>query len=132
MWNGWSWVPRWTAVFWLAALSLSSVPGVSAQTNPHSQVLYLPDPTPRPKDPDLTYGHNPDDGPRVNNKAIEDINTKRRALVTWAANELVRLSDQMEAEVRQPQSAASVAAAKGNAEKIEKLARNLSEALKAR
>ena len=132
MWNEWSWIRVWAASVWLSASFLSPVSRSGAQTNTHSQVVYLPDPTPRPKDPDLIYGHNQDAEPRVDNKSIEDINTKRRALVAWAANEMVRLSDRLEAEVRQPQSAASVAAAKGNAEKIEKLARNLSDALKAR
>jgi hypothetical protein len=51
--------------------------------------------------------------------------------VEWAAKELVTLSDRLEVEVGQPRNAASVDAAKANADKIAKLARNLTDALKA-
>lgn len=127
----WNQVRKGVAGVSLAALSLISVSSLFAQNSARSQTVYLPDPTPRPKDPDLVYNHNQDDQPRVDSKAIQDVNTKRRELVEWAAKELITLSDRLEVEVRQPQSADSLAAAKANADKIEKLAKNLTDALKA-
>jgi hypothetical protein len=124
-------IRRFLAGLWLSTLVLTPVSRLVAQTNTHSQVVYLPDPTPRPKDLELAYGHSQDDQPRVDSKAIGDRNTKRRELVEWAANELVTLSERLEAEASVPQSPASVAAAKANADKIAKLARSLTDALKA-
>jgi hypothetical protein len=125
------WVRKGTACVSLSALFLVPASISIAQTNTHSQVVYLPDPTPRPKDPDLVYGNNQDNQPRVDGKAMQSMNAKRRELVVWAANEMVALSARMEADVRQPPTADSIAAAKANAEKIEKLAKNLGDALKA-
>jgi hypothetical protein len=124
-------VRKGTACLSLSALVLVPICVSVAQTNTHSQVVYLPDPTPRPKDPDLVYGNKQDDQSRVDGKAIQNINAKRRELVVWAANELVALSARMEADMRRPPTADSIAAAKANAEKIEKLAKSLGDAVKA-
>lgn len=77
------------------------------------------------------YGHDHDGAAPIDSRAIEDRNARRRELVEWAAKELVTLSDRLEVEVGQPRNAASVDAAKANADKIAKLARNLTDALKA-
>jgi hypothetical protein len=99
-------------------------------TNPKSQVIYLPDPTPRETDPHLVLGDNSQVG--VQGQAlIEQRNAKRRELVEWAANELVTLSERVQTDVIGPKTPATMALAAANAEKIEQLAKNLSAALKA-
>jgi hypothetical protein len=97
--------------------------------NPKSQVIYLPDPTPRKTDPQLLLGDASQAGVR-GQEIIEQRNAKRRQLVEWAANELVRLSERVELDLSAPKTAATRATAAANAEKIEQLARNLSTALK--
>lgn len=95
-----------------------------------SQVVYLPDPTPRPLDPDIKYR---DDGkPQAHAAELEkQQNLKRRALVEWGANELVLLSQHLQEDVAQHPTAAPTAAQAASAEKIEQLAKNLKAAVKA-
>jgi hypothetical protein len=94
------------------------------------QVIYLPDPTPRPPDPHLLLGDNPQAGTSTQ-EAVEHRNAKRRELVVWAANELVTLSERVQANVAKPKTSESVASAAADADKIEQLAKNLTAALKA-
>jgi hypothetical protein len=102
----------------------------SSNNNNKSQQVYLPDPTPREMDPNLLLKVNPQAGTSTQ-AALENRNAKRRQLVEWAANELVTLSERVQADVTKPTSSTSKAAAAANAEKIEQLAKNLTAALKA-
>jgi hypothetical protein len=92
-------------------------------------VIYLPDPTPRETDPHLLLHDNPEAG-TATQEALERRNAKRLELVAWAANELVTLSEQLQANVAKPKTASSVATASADADKIEHLAKNLAAALK--
>jgi len=105
--------------------------GLRAQSNnPRSQTIYLPDPTPRETDPHLLLGDASQTG--LQGQALLDQqNAKRRELVVWAADELVTLSERVQLDVISPKTPATMALAAANAEKIEKLAKNLSTALKA-
>jgi hypothetical protein len=106
-------------------------PVAHAQSNnSKSQQIYLPDPTPRAIDPHLLLKDNPQAGTSTQT-ALENRNAKRRELVVWAANELVTLSERVQADVTKPTSTASMATAAANADKIEQLAKNLTAALKA-
>jgi len=114
------------------ALAMAAAPFSPAQTSPTAkqQVIYLPDPTPRAIDPHLLLKDNPQAGTSTQ-EAVEHRNAKRRELVVWAADELVTLSERVQADVTKPASTASMATAAANAEKIEQLAKNLTAALKA-
>jgi len=99
-------------------------------SNPRSQVIYLPDPTPRETDPHLVLGDTSQVG--VQDQAlVQQQNAKRRELVEWAANELVTLSERVQLDVTSPKTPATMALAAANTQKIEQLAKNLSAALKA-
>jgi hypothetical protein len=114
----------------LAAVLMIFAPGAGAQSgNSKSQLVYLPDPTPRAIDPHLLLHDNPQAGTPTQ-EALERRNAKRRELVAWAANELVTLSEQLHANVTKPKTASSIATATANADKIEQLAKNLTAALK--
>jgi hypothetical protein len=89
----------------------------------------LPDPTPRETDLHLLLHDDPQAGTPTQ-EALERRNAKRRELVAWAANELVALSEQLQANVTKPKTSTSMAAAAANADKIERLAKNLAAALK--
>jgi hypothetical protein len=116
----------------LVAAGMVLAPAVHAQSNNSnkSQMVYLPDPTPRPPDPHLLLHDNPQTGTSTQD-AVEHRNEKRRELVVWAANELVALSERLETDVAEPKTGASTATAAADAEKIEQLAKNLTAALKA-
>lgn len=111
------------------ALVLVSCSTAATQVQKQQQII-LPDPTPRQTDPSLRF---PDDteGKAHLQEAIKTENAKRRALVEWAANELVLLSERLEADVSKPKSTASMTTATANAAKIEELAKNLKAALAA-
>ncbi len=121
----------WFSLVFVAGAMISA-PAAHAQTsnNNRSQQVYLADPTPRPADPHLLLGDNPQAGTTTQD-AVERRNQKRHELVVWAANELVTLSERVQADVTKPMAAASPASAAANAEKIEQLAKNLTTALKA-
>ena len=113
------------------ALLLGILPPATAQSNnPKSQQIYLPDPTPRDPDPRTIYGDHPEAQARAQELAARQ-NAKRRQLVEWAANELVMLSQQLQADIAKHPSGASMAPEAANAEKIEKLAKNLNAAVRA-
>jgi hypothetical protein len=103
-----------------------------AQQGPtvRSQVIYLPDPTPRPPDPHWLLGDDPKAGSSTQ-EAVEHRNQKRHELTLWAANELVTLSVHLQADVAQPKTSLNTADATANAQKIEQLAKNLATALRA-
>ncbi len=103
-----------------------------AQQGPtvRSQVIYLPDPTPRTPDLSLKYGDNSQAGTSTQ-EAVEHRNQKRRELTVWAADQLVALSMHLQADVTQPKTSPNTADAAANAQKIEQLAKNLATALKA-
>lgn len=114
----------------IAFLLLSPLSLRAQSNNPRSQVIYLPDPTPRETDPHLLLGDASQAG--LQGQALLDQqNAKRRELVVWAADELVTLSERVQLDVMSPKTPATMALAAANAEKIEKLAKNLSAALKA-
>jgi len=113
----------------LAAAAIVPLPLAYAQNN-KSQEVYLKDPTPRPPDPHLLLGDNPEAGTGTQ-VAAERRNQKRRELTIWAADELVTLSQHLQAEVLQPKTGTNTANAAANAQKIEQLAKNLATALKA-
>lgn len=113
------------------ALAITAAPFARAQSaNPKQQLVYLPDPTPRQLDPRLTLGDTSQAGTSTQ-EAVEHRNAKRRELIVWAANELVTLSERIQADVTKPKTTESMASAAANADKIEQLAKNLSTALKA-
>jgi hypothetical protein len=114
-----------------AAFLLLSPLSLRAQSsNPRSQVIYLPDPTPRETDPHLVLGDTSQVGAQ-DQALVEQQNAKRRELVEWAANELVTLSERVQLDVTSPKTPATMALAAANTQKIEQLAKNLSAALKA-
>jgi hypothetical protein len=122
---------RLSFVLVLVAIGAAFAPRAHSQSNnPKQQMVYLPDPTPRAIDPHLLLKDNPQAGTSTQ-AALENRNAKRRELVEWAANELVALSERVQADVTKPTSGASKATAAANAEKIELLAKNLTAALKA-
>jgi len=115
----------------VAAATFALAPLAHAQSNSNkSQQIYLTDPTPRPPDPHLLLGDNQQAGTPTQD-AVEHRNQKRRELTVWAADELVTLSQHLQAEVTQPNSSLTTANAAANAQKIEQLAKNLATALKA-
>ena len=114
------------------ALAMAAAPLARAQSdNPKQQMIYLPDPTPRPPDPRWLLGDNSQAG-TTTQQAVEHRNAKRRELVVWAADELVTLSERVQTDVTKPKTSETMASAAANADKIEQLAKNLSAALKAR
>jgi len=122
---------------WLGLASVAFVmeaaPAAQAQQgggNPKQQQVYLPDPTPRSPDLSLKLGDNQQAGTSTQ-EAVEHRNQKRRELTVWAANELVTLSEHLQADVTQPKTSITSADAAANAQKIEQLAKNLAAALKA-
>lgn len=121
----------------LVAVTLASVwmPGwalcVSQQSNPPSQVLKLPDPTPREVDPHLRYHDDDPAATAAMQRAVAAQNEKRRQLILWAANELVVLSERAEAAAMAPPGDTSKAELAANVNKIETLAKNLAVAMKA-
>jgi hypothetical protein len=115
----------------LVAAAIILAPAAHAQSNnSKTQQVTLVDPTPRPIDPSLLLGDNPQPG-TATQQAAEHRNQKRRELTIWAADELVTLSQHLQAEVTKPKTGPSSADAAANAQKIEQLARNLATALKA-
>jgi hypothetical protein len=114
----------------LVAAGMLFAPLAHAQNNNKTQQVTLVDPTPRPIDPSLLLGDNPQAGTGTQ-QAVERRNQKRRELTIWAANELVALSQHLQADVTQPKTNVTTADAAANAQKIEQLARNLATALKA-
>ena len=115
----------------LVAAAIVFAPEAHAQSNNNrSQQVYLADPTPRPPDPHLLLGDNPQAG-TATQEAVEHRNQKRRELTLWAADELVTLSEHLQADVTQPKTSLNTADAAANAQKIEQLAKNLTAALKA-
>ncbi len=115
----------------LVVAAIVFTPVAHAQSNnSKSQQIYLPDPTPRPIDPHLLLGDNPQAG-TTTQEALEHRNQKRRELTVWAADQLVTLSEHLQADVTQPKTSLNTADAAANAEKIEQLAKNLTAALKA-
>jgi hypothetical protein len=123
--------PRnYLAAVLVAALVISTSTAIAQNNNNKSQEVYLPDPTPRPPDPHWLLGDNPQAGTSTQ-AALENRNAKRRALVEWAANELVTLSQRLEVDVAKSKTGDSMATETVNAEKIEQLAKNLTAALKA-
>ncbi len=123
--------PRsYLAAFLLAALVISTSTAIAQNNNNKSQVVWLPDPTPRETDPHLLLKDNPQAGTSTQ-AALENRNAKRRELVEWAANELVTLSQRLEVDVAKSKTGDSMTTETANAEKIEQLAKNLTAALKA-
>lgn len=115
-----------------AALLLLAPPSLRAQSNnPKSQLVSIPNPTPRETDPHLLLGDTSRLGAQ-NQSLVEQQNAKRRELVAWAANELVALAARVQLDLDSPKTPATMALAAANTEKIEHLAKNLSAALKAR
>jgi hypothetical protein len=114
----------------LVAAGMLLAPLAHAQNNNKTQQVTLVDPTPRPIDPSLLMGDNPQAGTGTQ-QATERRNQKRRELTIWAANELVTLSQHLQADVTQPKTSVTSADAAANAQKIEQLAKNLATALKA-
>ncbi len=123
-------VPKYTGIILATALLIPASSAIAQSNNSKSQVVYLPDPTPRQRDLEKVYGDTSQTGTRTQ-ETLEVHNAKRRELVEWAADELVTLSEQLAEQVTVPKSSTSAAAATANAEKIEKLAKNLTAALKA-
>jgi hypothetical protein len=117
---------KYAQVIATLTLLLSLLPHAVAQSN-KSQVVYLPDPTPREKDPRLLYPETPPGDQQLQGQQ----NMKRRQLVEWAANELVLLSQQLQTDVAKHPTGTSMAPYVANAEKIEQLAKNLKAAVKA-
>jgi hypothetical protein len=119
----------------LTAALLSCAVCALAQSgnNNKSQTVYLPDPTPRKMDNSLLLGE-PTPPETSTPETVERRNARRRELVEWAANQLVTLSQRLEADVSKSPSAdksVDAKAAAANAARIELIARNLSAALKA-
>ena len=110
----------------LLLLLAPASPLTAQQQNP----LRIPDPTPRKTDPALIYGpkNTADNHARVGDAGRED---QRRALITWGANELVKLSQELNAEVAKQSARTPRQPLAAHAEKIETLARNLKLAVKA-
>ena len=98
---------------------------------PGAHVVYLPDPTPRSRPLDKVYGPD-EEKPSNSDQVISERNAKRRELEVWAADELVTLSEKLQAELSGPKTAASSSTAAAHAEKIEQLAKNLATAMKAK
>src|SRR5277367_2439848 len=121
----------WFSLASVASVMICTVAAHAQQGgNVRSQVIYLPDPTPRPPDLDLKLGDNQQAGTSTQ-EAVEHRNQKRHELTVWAANELVTLSAHLQADVTLPKTSLHTADAAANAEKIEQLAKNLATALKA-
>jgi hypothetical protein len=113
----------------LVAAGMLLAPLAHAQNNNKTQQVTLVDPTPRPIDPSLLLGENSQAG-SATQQAAEHRNQKRRELTIWAADELVTLSQHLQADVTQPKTSLTTAGAVANAQKIEQLAKNLATALK--
>jgi hypothetical protein len=114
----------------LAAAAMVLAPIAHAQSNnTKTQQVTLVDPTPRPIDPHLLLGDNSQAGTATQD-AAERRNQKRRELTIWAANEIVTLSQHLQADVTQPKTSTTTADAAANVLKIEQLAKNLATALK--
>jgi hypothetical protein len=114
----------------LVAAGMLLSPLAHSQNNNKTQQVTLVDPTPRPIDPSLLLGDNPQAG-TTTQQAAEHRNQKRRELTIWAAGELVTLSHHLQTEVTQPKTSLNSADAAASAQKIEQLAKSLTAALKA-
>lgn len=110
------------------AVVLPHYAGMAQNENKH-QTVYLPDPTPRETDPHLIYGEKPTAA--QTQAAVEARNAQRRALVLWGANELVKLSQQLNDDLAKKAEESPRAPMAADAEKIETLAKNLKMAVKA-
>jgi hypothetical protein len=118
------------ALVLLATATLLPCSARAQSANPKQQMVYLPDPTPRPIDPHWKLDDNPQAGTSTQ-EALDHRNQRRRELTVWAADELVTLSARLQADLAQPRTDLATADAVANAQKIEQLARNLAAALKA-
>jgi hypothetical protein len=131
MWTRITSLPGCLGFVLVAALLISASPAIAqSNNNTKSQQIYLADPTPRAIDPHLLLNDSPNAGIPTQ-QALDRRNAKRRELVEWAANELVTLSERLEADVTRSDPGESLAAAQANAAKIEELAKNLKVAIKA-
>lgn len=101
----------------------------NAQNN-GSQVLKLPDPTPREISPDLRY-HSDPSVPRATQKLTKEQIEKRWQLIVWATDELVVLSERADKAALAPPGETSKKDLEVNVTKIQVLAKNLTTALKA-
>ena len=113
-----------------AGMSLLLTYGARAQ-NSGSQVLKLPDPTPREIDPSLRNHAEDPAAAAAMRRAVAAQNEKRRQLIVWATNELVMLSERAEKAASGPAGDVSKAELASNVNKIEVLAKNLAVAMKA-
>ncbi|MBB5059160.1 hypothetical protein HDF16_003883 [Granulicella aggregans] len=113
-----------------AGMNCLLVDGARGQNSP-SQVLKLPDPTPREIDPRLRNHAEDPAAAAAMRRAVAAQNEKRRQLIVWAANELVVLSERAEKAASGPAGDASKAELAANVNKIETLAKNLAIAMKA-
>jgi hypothetical protein len=117
-----------SAVLFIGALSASVA--VAQSNSSRSQEVALKDPTPREPDMHLLLKDNQGAG-TATQEAVEHRNAKRRELELWAADELVTLSQRLEAEIAKSKTGVAKADAQADAAKIEQLAKSLSAALKA-
>jgi hypothetical protein len=120
----------WFGIALLGALWLGASAGAQNVQYTTGQRVGPPDPTPRQADLHLVLADTPQAGTSTQ-QALEHQNQKRRELVLWASEELVTLSQDVQADVVKPKTEATTANAAVNAEKIELLAKNLIAALKA-
>ncbi len=111
------------------ALLLFCVITAGAQTN-KTQSITLPDPTPRDPDPHLLFGESPAN-PAHQQQLMAKRNEQRRQLMQWAANEMVSLSERLEVDLAKHQAGGPMIPAETDAERIEKIAKSLKEAVKA-
>jgi hypothetical protein len=113
-----------------AGVSLLLTCGARGQ-NSGSQVLKLPDPTPREIDPSLRNHAEDPAAAAAMRRAVAAQNERRRQLILWATNELVVLSERAEKAASAPAGDASKMDLAANINKIEALAKNLAVAMKA-
>jgi hypothetical protein len=113
-----------------AGMNCPLIGAARAQNNPSSQVLKLPDPTPREIDPSLRYHSDDPAAAAAMRRAVAAQNEKRRQLILWATNELVVLSERAEKAASGPAGDGSKAELAANVNKIEALAKNLAAAMK--
>ncbi len=119
---------RRTGVWVLLFLSVAGLGRVKAQ-NGGSQVLKLPDPTPRELTPELRY-HQDGPSPGLPQKLTAAQNEKRWQLILWATSEMVVLSERAEKAALASPGDASKKDLEQNLIKIDSLSKNLTAALK--
>lgn len=94
-----------------------------------SQSIRLTDPTPRQPDLEQKYNHPTASGPATDHAAIL-LNQQRHALVAKAANQLASLAATLKSSILRHQENTSLAPEVQIADLIEKLAKNVNEAVK--